>query len=365
MSRVVEETRGPALGGRPLLDNRADMQVFVEPDHTADRLRRAMDRGLNVLLVGERGSGKTSLARSVMFAARQREGAPVMVYVGGGAAPTPADLLRLVVAAVPSASQANGIARPPTGVLDFAALLDQPAAGTELLHRAFGMPAWSDLDVPALLELLGGRVADRALTVVLDDVDAAVGHALFGVYRDEVWRLEVGWLVSAQSGDLDTWLTPPADAFFETTVRIPAITADRAREILGRRVGAPVPVPDALFAAGGGLTPRELISLARQIDPVDPKAWEALVAQRTRRAAAIAELGRPAGQLASALAELGPVSPSDPRLLGRLGWTRARASQVAGELERAGLVSHTLGRSEGPGRPPRLYRLVADLPAGR
>jgi predicted ArsR family transcriptional regulator len=55
---------------------------------------------------------------------------------------------------------------------------------------------------------------------------------------------------------------------------------------------------------------------------------------------------------------LGGASASDDRLLSRMGWTRARAVQVLGELEDAGLVTASSVKS-GQGRPKKVYKVVS------
>ena len=65
------------------------------------------------------------------------------------------------------------------------------------------------------------------------------------------------------------------------------------------------------------------------------------------------------------LEALGPVSASDKELLERLGWSRARATQVLNRLQEAGVVTASTQRDTGsPGRPRKIYSLNVDLFAG-
>ena len=63
------------------------------------------------------------------------------------------------------------------------------------------------------------------------------------------------------------------------------------------------------------------------------------------------------------LEALGGASASDEEFLRRLGWTRARASQVLGELADAKLVTASDEQTPAAGRPRRVFR-PAEPPAG-
>ena len=52
------------LSGRPLLDNSADQALFVGRDDALARIERSLRSGLNCLVVGQPGSGKSSLVRA-------------------------------------------------------------------------------------------------------------------------------------------------------------------------------------------------------------------------------------------------------------------------------------------------------------
>ena len=53
------------LHNRPLLDNRADVALFVEPATLGDPIQAAVRKGLNVALLGGPGTGKTTLLRQL------------------------------------------------------------------------------------------------------------------------------------------------------------------------------------------------------------------------------------------------------------------------------------------------------------
>ena len=111
------------------------------------------------------------------------------------------------------------------------------------------------------------------------------------------------------------------------------------------------------LAAG---VPRRAIDLARHLLLAPGEAAGAagaVEAVRDRlldREQIVERLGTPARMLLAELETVGGASASDERLLTRLGWTRARAAQVFGELERQGLVEAT-DEPRASGRPRRVF----------
>jgi hypothetical protein len=176
-----------------------------------------------------------------------------------------------------------------------------------------------------------------------------------------VWQLPLTWLVSCAEVDEPAFLRPPADAFFDITLRLPALSDPDVADLLRRRATVAELGDDAVaevvgLAAGN---PRRAIDLARHLllSP-DGDAAGAVGAVRTRlldREQAVGRLGTPARMLLAELEAAGGASASDERLLERLGWTRARAAQVLGQLEQEGLVEAS-DEQRASGRPRRVYR---------
>jgi hypothetical protein len=319
------------LSGRPLLDTRPDHMLFVDRADEMGRVRVARDQGLNCLVVGERGSGKTSLVRALMFQARQHAdpedlGLPGLLYVRGAGAESASELLTRAIDAL---AQYQG---------------DPPAGGSR--GAASG-----------LIAELGERARRSPVVMALDDAPADAGNALFGALRDELWSIDLRWLVTVATADRGTLMRPPADAFFESQVELAPLPASASMEILRRRMGE---VPDRLLeeaAAMGGGNPRRLLDLVRGLDG-DYSQWTEFSAAVHERQQALVKAGRSAHLLAAELEALGGASASDERLLCRMGWTRARAVQVLGELEKAELVTASSVKS-GQGRPKKIYKVVS------
>lgn len=311
-----------ALTGRPLLDSANDMGWFVDRGLEQEALSSALGSGFNTLLVGAPGSGKTTLMRGWMRQVRAEGTSTDLVYVRASTARDAAGLLWLAWCAL-SAEDPESL----------------PAKdGTQ-----------------QLLSRLEAQASGQC--VLLDDGSPEVLYQVFGRLRDEVWALDLSWVVGVNSDQEGAVTTPPADAFFERTVHLRPFGAHDARRLLERRVGAQAAaaMPDAV----DGWTPREILTAARQVaDLEDSAAWRGQVASRAEQQTKASGLGRAPAMLFAEVQSLAPVSTSDDRLLDRMGWTPQRASQVMRQLAKAGLVVSEDARSTGPGRPAKLYRVA-------
>jgi len=325
------------LSGRPLLDNPADQALFVGRAGVLRQIDRALHDGLNCLLAGEPGSGKTSLIRALMFQTRDE---PIhYVYVRGNEARTAGDLLTLVLQA------ASAVFR------DADADSGRGRQAIELVANLARMFSEAREASPGL------RV------VVLEDVSAAAGTELFGALRDEVWRIDAVWLVTTSTAQLAGLVRPPADVFFEAQIDLGPLGGAEAAELLRRRMDQPIPDEQAEIveatAASAPQTPRRLLDLARELAAAPDVGAARLNTVRglRERSAALERLSRPARMLAQELEAMGWAAASDDRLLTRMAWTRPRVVQVVAELEKVGLVEMR-EESSGRGRPRKLYRLT-------
>ena len=88
------------LSARPLLDNAADQGLFVGREDELDSIEQSLSSGLNCLVVGPPGSGKTSLVRAVMYRSHEAGDPLRFSHVRANAAQSAADLLTAVLAAV-------------------------------------------------------------------------------------------------------------------------------------------------------------------------------------------------------------------------------------------------------------------------
>jgi energy-coupling factor transporter ATP-binding protein EcfA2 len=315
------------LSGRPLLDNALDEQLFVGREDISEQALRAVRQGVNVLLLGPRGSGKTSTLHRLAHLVRQRS--VLTVVIDGRAAEDTMDLLGLLAWRL--------------GV-------------TELTRRA-------QSDTERLLALLESvderlRAIGRGTVVALIDELARPdeAHRLFGRLRDDLWRLPITWVVTADETDRAAYLKPPADAFFGRVLALEPLDEQASHALLQQRAPELEEGTAAVLVLQGGGNPRTLIRFAQQIliDEVDPAQ---LLGDSLRHAQALHEVGEPARRLYDEVVASGAVSMSEPSLLRRLGWTRPRAQQVITTLLSAGLVEAAIEPAS-RGRPRKVYRAV-------
>jgi energy-coupling factor transporter ATP-binding protein EcfA2 len=330
------------LSNRPLIATARDQQLSVVRGELP-RLIELARRGLNVLLVGDRGSGKTSALHSLAFALREQGRRAELVDAASASGVL--ELVQLIDRAVSAPATAP----------------DQPISSAQLLEALGRSPAAGRSETSLVLETLRSwRGLEHEVCVLLDEVRPGLAHPLFGRLRDELWQTPLRFVVAAPARDLASFLAPPADAFFEATVRLEPLSAEEQESLLRRRLDEPdaARVLRALQGADLG-NPRELLGTAREalISGTGEGDVEAARRERTRRVAA---LGPAAERLLGELDALGSASASDPRLLERLGWSRQRAAQVARALEAADLVASETTRGE-DGRVRRVFMPVPPL----
>lgn len=333
------------LSQRPLSGSDADRGLFVNRTSELSHLERSAQLGFNVLVLGERGMGVTSLVRQ--YQRRLQDAGRAGHYVNGGWAEEVSELVAEIRVVVEGPRSARYSSDP----------MVQYAASRKLVREGDDRP----LGLRALSRRVWESGGERPV-VILDEMhQPGLVHELFGRYRDDVWQMPFRWVVCGRASWRSRYLEPPADAFFDSVLTLDPLGTAASRDLLEARLsgagstdnGVAVRVVanrDLIIRQGAG-NPRELLAAAR--DVVLRSSEESLAADRL--VASAAELGVTEMLAVRHLTRHGPTSASDEKLLDALDVTRARATQVLRRLEAADLVYASSERALSPGRPRKLY----------
>jgi DNA helicase HerA-like ATPase len=315
--------------GRPLFDNPLDVSLFAKRPEAA-RLEANCRDGINTLVFGDPGSGKTSLLRYVLF--QLRESDFPAVAVDAAPAEDPLELLRLIAASLGRVQLSGGRPISP-------AMAGLGRVGSVLAEIHALRPAE---------ESAGPR------TAVLIDLPpgARTVHELFGRFRDELWQLPYTWVVVAPKQLRIDLLTPPANAFFEDVIKLESLTPSQQEELVALRLEPDEQTPWRLPADEEN-SPRRLLEIVRE-SIRDGESPDRRFEARAKRETEVASLGRAASMLYAELENYGPASASDEELRARLGWSRQRAAQVFAELEGEDFVRAEY-RPAASGRPRKVF----------
>ena len=332
---------------QPLAQSRVDQRRFVDRTRETDDIIRAVAASRPVLLLGDRGSGRTSLLNHVAWLlARQKEPCQ-SVIVSGELASTPSQLLGVLVARVQRLAEPDGSRGRWIDDLRALSMPDGP----------FGQVVQPAI-VIELVDLLGERLAalDRPVCLMVDGIAATVAHGVFGNLRNELWALQgASWVVAGDNAAEALYLEPPADAFFEQTVKLGPLSDADAAKLLRAHIPDLTDADSERAIAVAEGNPRRLLRAAGDI-----QAGIAPAVTKTHDLAqqATAVAGPLAGALVAYLAAHGPAAASDQPMLRQIGASRQRASQLMHELESAGLLETIEQQESGRrGRPPRRFGL--------
>ena len=335
------------MGAQPLAQSRADQRRFVDRTRETDAIIRAVAASQPVLLLGERGSGRTSLLNRVAWRLAHQKESRESVIVTGELASNPSQLLGILVARVQRLAEPTGSRARWIEDLRALSLPDGP----------FGQVAQPAI-LMELVDLLGERLAalGRPVCLMVDGIAPTAAHGVFGSLRNELWALpDAAWIVAGDSAAETLYLEPPADAFFEHTVKLGPLTDADAAKLLRVHVSGLTDADIERAASVAGGNPRRLVRAASDIQAGIAPVGSGADGLEERAKAVPGPL---AGALVGYLADHGPAAASDETMLRQIGASRQRASQLMHELESAGLLEtieqHEPGRR---GRPARRFAL--------
>lgn len=311
---------------RPLLNTAADQRLYVSDPSRRAAVIAAL-RARNTLVVGDAGSGKSSVLYRMRAEASEASPPRAAVFVDARLAADARELVELILleterqAWVPEAT-------PPAA--------DNPFGAVNQLRR--------------LLEAPTGAL------VLIDDPTPAQARILFGRFRDELIQLQLVFAVSVSRQTFQAVNQPPSDAFFDSVVHLEPLDPDSAFELLRLRKECGE-IPDQILWPSRPMHPRAIL-LDADAGPVGSRQ-DALL-EKALHDLATTRVGRAGASLLKEIWSRGAVSASDDHLQRQLGVTRPRLTQLLRELENAEIVTsfpepRPEGVSRSIGRPKTLY----------
>jgi hypothetical protein len=318
------------LSGRPILGTASDRHLFVNREAELAEVKKAIEAQTNVLILGERGVGRTSLLRMLAMDLDQTGIRPLFLEASlASDAPELLELLRYRIA--------------PQSTFQFKWPLERVPTSARLLE-----------DIREIGRRLN-RPTSPQVVLIDEPLSPEVAHTLFGRLRDELWSLPLIWVIAGSLSDRAVYLRPPADAFFPRVIVLQPLDDRASFDLLRARISksdaSDAQLRRIVRAAGG--SPRRLVQLANET-LLGGRPTHQLAAAERERDALLATLGDSAQRVVEEIEANGPVSASDERFLSRVGLQRSRAAQILRELERQGVLEGVTERVEGR-RPRKLY----------
>lgn len=311
------------LRDSPILFDAVDREAWVNRPAIQRRLAQAALAASGVLVVGERGSGRTSLLNWLGEDLRKK--GKSVVRVNAALVEDATGFLDLVI---------NGLSRAH--------------ANSNLTSQLTAPPMSIQASETILLQEKARRLraAPEAWILVDDLYEKKVIRTVFGGLRDFLWESGHHWVVSARPADRGAFLSPPADAFFAERINLPPLTrrelerfAEHAGTGQGKRLES---------LARDATYPREAVRTLLQIDTsIDTDDAEAALG---RAVAAVFQ---------DVLALRRPVTPDDPELLAASGLSEVTLRKYLNRLAASGYLEDETARSGAPGRPRKIYAPVS------
>lgn len=311
-------------------------ELYVARSDEERKLERALELGLNVAVVGDAGTGKTTLVRRVLGDVPNQQR---IVWVDGRGLAVNETVDRIAESFGWIRDRYRLEPKAGTGIVE--AIMDRVPIEPDpdrICTDDFPFLANVIADAPKMLDV--GEF-DSPWVCVLDTLPARAIEVLFGTHRERLWDLPVQWVLISRTNPLPA----AAELFFEVKLPLAELPKELAKRLVALRLNVTKPIADldtdrlvTTIVSQVSHRPRELVAAAR--DAVIQDAGEAeeqfkRYGELTVRASG---LGRGHAMLMSELIAVGGAHASDRELQQRLGYSRPRIVNLLSQLHEAGLV---------------------------
>lgn len=346
MSSMAPDILSRSLSPRPLLSTEPDSRIFTDRDTELQLLSRTIAAAENALVIGERGSGKTSLMNLAAFKLTKQGSLVVILKVLElGEHFSQQALITRLADELTSQYQKLPQARAKRVARSLAAGLG--TIGT-ISDRLIDVRSASSLEL--LRDLLNQlRTRFRTIAIFLDDCDKLDAEEIWASLRglrDRLWELNVSLVLSLLPDQVGVVTKPPLDQFFPYHIMLRKFYRRDLQQLIEKRLGKghltlSDSALDELSLRSSG-NPRVALTILRHALQSGTQGSAKLsLERRDVRSASVVfsnvrtELER---SLLSYLAAHPETSASDPNLVKEMGVTRSRLVQILSQLKSQGLV---------------------------
>lgn len=308
------------------------------PNPAAGSITRAVELGLNVVVTGASGVGKTTIVRQALIGEEQPPQGRLVWVEGDGCSvhdlpdrlleafgwspPTYETRLRSEVSGVMGVMTERVPIEPDPRTVD--------RSDVEFLGRTVA-------EAPEVLEHDPG---DKPWLVVVDGPHPLAFDELWGKFRELLWQMPVQWIVLTTRDPLPS----AANVFFEAKTVVGDLDDETAHQLVVSRLEATgkIPTRQASTIADSIVgnvpnRPRDLITAARDTLLGDEQA-ESRYGRYDQLSQAAQRLGRPQAMLMAEIIAAGGASASDEELQQRLGYSRSRLAQLLDDMVNKNLL---------------------------
>lgn len=367
---MSENTILIALSPSPILATERDINYFVDRNTEVRVLLDSLAYRRNVLLAGERGSGKSSLLSYIQFRQRDQSAIMIIPITFGWNIKTPEEFVNLLFKRTFQEAEMRPLLKENIGSFV------EKLLTSERIHKSLRSnlniqdgdedSGYSQLE---LFEKLVSFIKTQGINIsyFVDDSDK-FSESFYNVtssLRDYLWHTGTTFVVSADASLLYLYKKPPLDAFFDITILLHDLSLEETEKLINARAQGKVThdVCKMVYEATNG-NPRETIMLTQRIienairttressaaegREVDFKSIDQLASAKklishiestySNRRLELQELNHNGQRIIEYLMSHGPSSSSDSEFQAYVGVRRARLVQLLKILERRGTL---------------------------
>ncbi|MHB8546551.1 MAG: AAA family ATPase [Nitrosotalea sp.] len=350
---------------RPLMSLEDDRNYFTKYEEI-EKIIRAVEIGENVLIIGDRGSGKTSLLNHMLYHYFNTKATEQVIPVRFSALSIEElnqknlvrSLIRNIVDSIFKIKSTSErikvilnkmIDSSPTTLPDLAKLDNMLQTNTDTARDDF------EALTERLSELvLSIRKKEINFFVMIDDLDKFPADKVWHTFRsirDILWELHFSLIITALPDQVSEITKPPLDQFFPYWIKIPSFDMEYTKSLIEKRFNkSQVTISNDALEAIVNRTkgnPRSIIAIMKNV--IESNDFSSQITLDN-----INNLGLPYSirlsdiqrAVINYLAENPNTSASTKNFIARIGVTRSRLSQILNDLRKDDLIgSKKVGRS--------------------